>query len=72
MIKNNMIDKPIYLSDLIDSKPLEPARLTQEEVRDFIESVNSEMRRLGFDKANELTERSTNLTDEDYQTYINY
>ncbi len=66
------MDKPVNLRDLIDSKLLEPARLSDLEIKYFIERVNREMKRLGFDKANELTRKSEIMTEEDYRTYINY
>ena len=63
---------PVYLSDLIDTHPIDPMRLTLEERRVFIKTVETEMVRLGFDRANELTSKSTLLTAEDYKTCINY
>ncbi len=62
----------VYLSDLIDTRPVEPMRLTLGERRDFIKEIEREMVRLGFDKANELTSKSTLLTAKDYNTTINY
>ncbi len=66
------MDGSIYLSDLISTGPAEVPRISDDERRDFSERVRMEMARLGFDKANELTERSTILTGQDYRAYINY
>ena len=66
-----MDNKPINLADLINVKLLEPAKLTPQEVKYFIEDVNREMKQLGYNTANELTRRSEIMTEEDYQTYIN-
>ena len=62
----------IYLSDIIDTKPSKHYSFSPEERRAFVERVGTEMARLGFDKANELTEESSRLTGEDYRIVINY
>lgn len=65
-------DEPIYFSDIIDTRPLQPKKITPEERARFVADVDEEMRRLGFDEANRLTELSERMTANDYRVYINY
>jgi len=65
------MDSPIYLRDLFPCEPIEPARLSREEIQRFVEEVKGEMDRRGFTEANRRTEESQRLTGEDYNVIIN-
>ncbi len=58
--------EPIKLSDILDTLPVEPATMSIESLREFLEQVDVEMKRRGFNKDNEASRRSEIMTAEDY------
>ena len=64
------MDEPIRLSDLIGIKRIDPEDWSVEKREAFWESVDREMERLGFDVANEITLKSTYLTERDYRIMV--
>ena len=64
-------DVPVNFRDLVPCKLIEPARMSEDERRQFHEDVKSEMDRLGITRQNEITAQSEILTEKDYTLRIN-
>ncbi|MEK6818874.1 MAG: hypothetical protein AABY10_02980 [Nanoarchaeota archaeon] len=62
----------VNLTDIIGARVFYPEPISEGERRSFLDAVDSEMRRLGWDELNKRTADSERLTGEDYQTYVNY
>ncbi len=62
--------KGINLSDLLGNKCIDTP-MSYEERKAFWDKVHERMRDLGYIEANGITERSTLLTERDYELRIN-
>jgi hypothetical protein len=67
-----MVEGVVDFSDLVNFKPIRPNDVSEDERAKFLEGVDREMIRLGYDVANRITQESTILTERDYEARVNF
>lgn len=63
--------EPVKLSTLVTTAPETPIEITPAERDEFLRAVECAMDRLGFIKANETTDASERLSEQDFSVRIN-